>query len=265
MPILELPQYHLYYEVIGEGEPLIFMHGMGGSIQQIKNTVRPIEGIKLILIDQQGHGQSSMDRRELSFRTLAQDVITIADELDLDQFSIAGISMGAAVSLRVAIEHPLRVKKLCLIRNAWVNKPMSERFEKLFGLMADYLERKDQEGFVNHPLYLQLKAESEQATVSLRNFFSEEPALNYPQKFKIMPKDRPFERWEQVDQLTVPTLVFACHQDPVHPFELGQEITSHLKNGIFHELVSKDINTKAHLDALNHHLTLFLTNRTEPR
>jgi len=261
MPTLELPHYHLYYEVIGEGEPFIFLHGMGGSIQQIKNTYRPIEGIKLILIDQQGHGQSSMDSSELSFRQLAADVITVADELDLEPFYIAGISMGAAVSLRVTIEHPLRVKKLCLIRNAWANAPMSERFASLFGLMADYLEKRDYEGFTHHPQYLKLKAESEQATVSLRNFFTEEPALKYPSKFKIMPKDRPFERWEQVERLTMPVLIFACHQDPVHPFELGKEITSHLKNAIFQELVSKDIDTKAHLDALNHHLALFLTNR----
>ena len=261
MPTLELAHYHLYYEVIGEGKPLIFLHGMGGSINQIKATYRPIEGIRLIVIDQQGHGQSSMDPQGISFRALVQDVITVADELGLDTFDIAGISMGAAVSLRVAIEHPLRVSRLCLIRNAWGNGPMSDRFSTLFGLLANYLEKQDYEGFVHHPMYLKLKSESEQATVSLRNFFTETAALKYPQKFKSIPMDRPFERWDQIDKLSTPALIFACHHDPVHPFELGQEIAAHLKNSTFYELVSKDIDTKAHLDALNHHLAHFLTDK----
>ena len=93
MPFLNRGTYQLYYEVIGRGKPLVFLHGLGGSVEQIKNIYYSIPNIQLIVMDQQGHGRSTANMKNLSFAQMAKDVIALADALGLDTFYLAWISM----------------------------------------------------------------------------------------------------------------------------------------------------------------------------
>lgn len=263
MPSLTLSTHCLHYESIGSGKPLIFLHGLGGSMQQIRDTYLPIEGIRLILLDQQGHGASTMQETGLCFPILARDVITVADHLGLDMFYLAGISMGAAVSLRTAMEEPERIAKLILIRNAWVDHPMEKRFCTLYQTAARYLQKKDRKGFMQTNAFLDIEQESHQAAASFLRFFDDEASCRYYQKYDILPGLQPFAAFDELKQITADTLVLANHQDPIHPFAYGEQISRGLQHARFYEITSKEVDAQAHKKQLNGYIRAFLSEGME--
>ena len=250
--------YDLYYEMGGEGIPFVFLHGLGGSINQIKNTYNPISGFKLIMIDQQGHGKSSSIDDFINFNQMANDVIDILDHLKINKFIIGGISMGAAVSLNVALNYPDRVLKLITIRNAWIDMPMDERFIRIYDLVAKYLKHNDKDGFLKEKDFINLKNESMQASNSLVNYFSDSSSLQYYKKYQILPKDRPITSLRNLNNLNIPSLILENHNDPIHNFDYSLAIANNINNSIFKEITSKDIDASAHKNELNNYLHKFL-------
>lgn len=259
MPFNQFTDYRLYYEVHGEGAPLIFLHGLGGSIEQIKNIYAPIKGIKLVLIDQKCHGRSVGQCTSPTFESMAADVIAIADKLELHEFYIAGISMGAAVSLSILLNYPNRIKKALLIRNAWINKPMDDVFVKLYEITADYLAKKDSAGFLNTQEYTALAASSTASAKSFLQFFSDKAALTYHDKFRKIPKLKPFTDCMQLREIEKEVIILANHDDPIHPFSYGRFLHILISNSKLYEITGKSIDAKKHKEQINCCLKSFLS------
>lgn len=261
MPYLYKENYKLYYEVIGEGIPFVYLHGLGGNIAAIKSIYRKIENVKLILIDQQGHGKSSMNDINFNFETLAKDVVDVVDSLNIDKFSVAGISMGAAVGLRIAIDYPNRIDKLILIRNAWINKPIMREFINIYELTAHYLSLNSLLEFEKTKEFKSLEDVSKNSAASLRFYFTDNAALKYYTKFSILPKLKPFDKWIEIEKLNVKTLIINNDNDPIHASEYGKAISKHMKHVSYVEIPSKDDNTIEHIKQLNYYLEKFLNSK----
>ena len=137
----------LEYEISGQGEPFFFLHGMGGSVEQIQSIYQPIPGARLISLNQQGHGSSEADWSNLTFGSLADDLRALMDYLEIRQATIGGISMGAAVCLNFAVRFPDRVKQLLLVRNAWTDRPMSPEVQAAYRDLGLALKTGDIENF----------------------------------------------------------------------------------------------------------------------
>jgi pimeloyl-ACP methyl ester carboxylesterase len=74
-----------------------------------------------------GHAPSNdIDPAKATFDTFADDVIALADQLELARFVVGGISLGAATALNLAIRYPRRVTALVLCRPAWLDRPQAE-------------------------------------------------------------------------------------------------------------------------------------------
>jgi pimeloyl-ACP methyl ester carboxylesterase len=107
----------VYYEVYGEGKPVILLHGAfmtigtnwGQLIPELSKTR------KVIAIELQGHGRTPFSDRKLSHATLASDVEGVMDYLKIDSADVAGFSFGGAVAYRFAIQSPKRLRKLVII------------------------------------------------------------------------------------------------------------------------------------------------------
>src|SRR5215211_3736243 len=107
----------MYYEIRGNGQPLVLVHGafsaigtsFGGLIPPLAET-RQVIGLEL-----QGHGRTADIDRPLSLETMADDVAAAIKELGFDSADVLGYSMGSGVALRVAIRHPEVVRKLLLV------------------------------------------------------------------------------------------------------------------------------------------------------
>src|SRR6476646_6973166 len=112
---------NVYYEVYGEGRPLVLLHGAFYTIEM--NWAQLIPELsktrKVIAIEMQGHGHSPYSDRELSITTLASDVEKVMDYLKIDSADVAGFSMGGSVAYQFAVQSPKRLRKLVIISSTY--------------------------------------------------------------------------------------------------------------------------------------------------
>jgi pimeloyl-ACP methyl ester carboxylesterase len=111
----------VYYEVYGEGRPLVLLHGAFYTIDMNWGQLIPelSKTRKVIAIEMQGHGHTPYSDRELSITTLASDVEGVMDYLKLDSADVGGFSMGGSVAYQFAVQSPKRLRKLVIISSTY--------------------------------------------------------------------------------------------------------------------------------------------------
>jgi len=112
---------NVYYEVYGEGRPLVLLHGAFYTIDMNWGQLIPelSKTRKVIAIEMQGHGHTPFSDRELSITTLANDVEKVMDYLKIDSADVAGYSMGGSVAYQFAVQSPKRLRKLVIISSTY--------------------------------------------------------------------------------------------------------------------------------------------------
>jgi pimeloyl-ACP methyl ester carboxylesterase len=105
-----------YYEVHGTGEPLLVLHGGLGSIDMF-DAVLPqfTETRQVIAVDLHGHGRTTLGDRPIRHADIGDDMAALLTELGYDQVDAFGYSFGGGVALRLAIQHPDRLRRLVLV------------------------------------------------------------------------------------------------------------------------------------------------------
>jgi len=110
---------NMYYEVHGspsrEG-PLVLLHGGISNIETDFGLLLPslAQGRQVIAIEQQAHGRTADIDRPLSIAQMAADTTALLRQIGVENADFFGYSMGAAIALQVAIEHPELIRKLVL-------------------------------------------------------------------------------------------------------------------------------------------------------
>ncbi len=103
----------LYYEVHGDGPPLVLLHGGLGSAAYFQNQIPVLaEKYKVIAVDSRGHGRSSFDEQPISYDLMTSDVLALMDQLGIDKADLVGWSDGGIIGLDMAINHPERLNKV---------------------------------------------------------------------------------------------------------------------------------------------------------
>jgi len=111
----------VYYEVYGEGRPIVLLHGAFMTIEGNWTQLIPelSKTRKVIAIEMQGHGHTPYSERPLTHANLATDVAGVMDYLKVDSADVVGYSMGGSVAYKFAIENPKRLKKLVIISSTY--------------------------------------------------------------------------------------------------------------------------------------------------
>jgi pimeloyl-ACP methyl ester carboxylesterase len=103
----------IYYEVSGDGDPLIVLHGAYMNIPSMGAIIpRLAETHKVYALEMQGHGRTTDIDRPITYPNLADDVAAFMDAVGLEKADVFGYSMGAIAGLQLAIRHPEKVRKL---------------------------------------------------------------------------------------------------------------------------------------------------------
>jgi pimeloyl-ACP methyl ester carboxylesterase len=106
----------MYYVAQGEGEPLVLLHGFGGSGQMWEPFVAELaRGYRVIVPDLRGHGRSTNPTREFTHRQSARDILALMDELGIRRFRAMGISTGGMTLIHAATQQPSRLEAMVLI------------------------------------------------------------------------------------------------------------------------------------------------------
>ena len=105
-----------YYEIHGEGEPLLLLHGGLGSIGMFGALLPALaDGRQVIGVDLHGHGRTALGNRAISLVDMGDDLAVLLDKLGFGAVDVLGFSMGAGVALRLAVQHPAAVRRLVLV------------------------------------------------------------------------------------------------------------------------------------------------------
>jgi pimeloyl-ACP methyl ester carboxylesterase len=137
----------VYYEVYGEGKPIVLLHGAFMTIEMNWGQLIPelSKTRKVIAIELQGHGHTQFSDRKLDYPTLASDVEGVMNHLKVDSADVAGYSMGGYVAYQLAIQSPKRVTKLVIISSTYKSSGWMPEVTNAFKSMKPEL-------FTNSPM-----------------------------------------------------------------------------------------------------------------
>jgi len=118
---LNIRGIRLYYETYGQGEPLLLIHGNGGSINNFQHQIPFFSAnYQVIAVDSRAQGKSTDNSDSLSFEMMADDFSVLLDSLRLDSCYVLGWSDGGINGLMLAMRHPEKVRKLAITgANLW--------------------------------------------------------------------------------------------------------------------------------------------------
>jgi pimeloyl-ACP methyl ester carboxylesterase len=107
--------FNMYYETYGKGEPMLIVHGNGGSIKDFLYQIPFFsQNYKVIVADSRAQGRSADPGDSLSYEMMADDLNALLDTLQLDSCYMIGWSDGGIEGLLLAMRHPEKVKKLAV-------------------------------------------------------------------------------------------------------------------------------------------------------
>lgn len=111
----------VYYEVYGEGKPLVLLHGAFMTINDNWGQLIPelSKTRKVIALEFQGHGHTPFAERKLSLPSFASDVIGVMDYLKVDSADVVGYSMGGSVTYQLLVKYPKRFTKAVIISSTY--------------------------------------------------------------------------------------------------------------------------------------------------
>lgn len=101
---------------VGRGEPLILIHGLADDHRAWRRAL-PYLALthRVVLYDLRGHGQTTLGRPDGTLRQLSKDLTQLMNAIEVEGADVAGFSLGGTVAMRLAIDHPERVRRLVLV------------------------------------------------------------------------------------------------------------------------------------------------------
>lgn len=210
MPIVKVNDINMYYEIHGEGEPLIILQGMGVEITSIYNILTEFaKYYKVIALDNRGVGRSDMPDTPYSIEMMADDVIELMEEIGIESAHFLGISMGSRIPQVIAVKHPEMVKSLIL------NVAAASFPNSLKTITENTLENPD-----------------------LREKMLQEAGMIFMQKYPPTPESfighlkavMNFNGTKLLSQIKSPTLIINGTNDQFVPMELTKELEKGISN-----------------------------------
>lgn len=113
----------IYYEIYGEGEPLLLLHGNGGSISGFMYQIPELsKHFKVIAVDSRAQGRSTDSDQEITYALMASDMAELIDKLGLGKVNVVGWSDGGNIGLELAYAHPEKVMKVVALGANYTNE-----------------------------------------------------------------------------------------------------------------------------------------------
>lgn len=105
-----------YYEISGQGEPLLLLHGGLGSSGMFAPIMPAFTAHRqVIAVDLHGHGRTALGTRKISLPDIGDDMAVVLKQLGMKQVDVLGYSFGGGVAFRLAAQHPELVRRLVLV------------------------------------------------------------------------------------------------------------------------------------------------------
>ena len=187
----------MYYELYGEGKPLVLIHGGGSTIQTTFGNIIPFlsKNRQIIAMELQAHGRTGDRLADLSFEQDADDVSALLQNLNITKADFLGYSNGGNTLIEIAIRHPQIINKMILASAIYKRSAVVPQFWEGFNSATlDVMPQSLIDGF--------LKVNNNEK--ALLNMFNKDV-----QRMKV------FKDWseEQMKSITSPALIINGNND----------------------------------------------------
>ncbi|HTE02114.1 MAG TPA: alpha/beta hydrolase [Mucilaginibacter sp.] len=198
--------FKMYYEVYGKGEPLLIIHGNGGSINNFLYQIPYFaKNYQVIIADSRAQGKSVDHTDSLSYEMITDDLNALLDKLNLKSCYVIGWSDGGIEGLMMAMRHPEKVKKLAVTgANLWPDTTAVDPFVYNYALKMNIMGRD-----------------------SIKKMKSPTPEMKNQLKLLHLLSYEPHIKVEDLKKITCPTLVIGGDHDVIlakHTMLIAQSI-----------------------------------------
>lgn len=214
----------------GAGLPMLFQHGLCGDARQTAEVFPVNPAFRRITLECRGHGASAPgDMAQFSIAAFAADAAALIDRLDAGPIAVGGISMGAAIALRLAVTRPELVRALVIARPAWSTSPAPVNMApnaEVGELLARLPSTEARATFEGSATAKRLAIEAPDNLASLMGFFSRQPQAVTSALLCRISADGPGVTESQVKAIAIPALVIGNAMDSVHPMALAEDLAA---------------------------------------
>jgi pimeloyl-ACP methyl ester carboxylesterase len=198
--------FKMYYETYGKGEPLVIIHGNGGSINNFLYQIPYFaKNYQVIIADSRAQGKSVDHADSLSYEMMTDDLNALLDKLNLKSCYVIGWSDGGIEGLMLAMRHPEKVKKLAVTgANLWPDTSAVDPFVYNYAAKMNVMGRDSIKKMKN-------------PTPEMKNQLKLLHLLTYEPHIKV----------EELKKITCPTLVIGGDHDVIvtkHTMLIAQSI-----------------------------------------
>lgn len=242
----------IYYEVRGEGKPIVLAYGIGCLMNHWNHQIRHFSKThQTIAFDYRAHHKSDIpqSREHLTIDALAQDVAAVAKHLNLDKISLFGHSFGVQVSVRTYDMFPELISNLIFI-NGFVTNPLAGMFgsdltSSFFKLFKEGYESLPEtlsflwRTAINNPLAIQLSALAGGFNLQLTHLKDIEiyargvASIDLNAFITLFENMMSYDGRPVLERIAVPTLIIAGKNDSVTPVDHQEAMHRKIKGSEF--------------------------------
>ncbi|MCW4385244.1 alpha/beta hydrolase [Salinibacterium sp. SYSU T00001] len=237
---------------------VLLLHGLGNSAAHIREQLAPAipEGRRVIAPDVRAHGDSPVigSARDFSFEGLTEEITAQIDgDVGDSPLTVVGVSMGAALAVRLALGGHPTVERLVLIRPSFTDHALPGHL-RAFPVMGELLMRHGAAAaerlFKGSSLYHSLTLVTQAGAAAALQQFRAPDASARAIRLVEIPRNRAFGSYDELAAITVPTTVVAAPRDPVHPVAVAEAWHGGIRGSSLVHLPARDDGMAAHLAAL---------------
>jgi 3-oxoadipate enol-lactonase len=198
MPYVKVNDINMYYEIHGDGEPLVLIVGLGTDISEWEGIIRWLaQKNKALAFDNRGAGRTDKPDTHYSIEMMADDTAGLMQTLGIQQAHILGISMGGRIALALALRHSKSVKKLVLVSTS--ARSIKNWRSHFFGILSSM------------PIF----------------------RSKYPQPHYAFMRQRQasfvYNCTDKLHELEIPTVIMHGKKDKIVPYTLAEEMHTGIK------------------------------------
>ncbi len=261
MPIFGDGQNKIYYEIHGEGEPIVLIAGytcdhlaFDALIEHLSNEYQ------LVLFDNRAVGQTKIPGGSFSIKDMANDTLHLIEELNLKKPALLGQSMGGAIAQTLAVYYPSNINKIILLNSVshynFVPVTALETLLNLrkLGISFDILMNATLPWLFSSN-YLAKVNQIDRLKKAALNIAYPQSLMDQERQFNAL---KSFDLRDRLQDILLPTLIVASEEDALISVNEVRQLAKSIKNSEFHIIPGGHASTMEQPEKLSEVIIEFL-------
>lgn len=231
MPFAETTRGRIYYEVYGDGPPLVIAPAFGATSRSYRSMLpNLVEVSRVVLYDMLGMGQSDAMPDDATLADVADNLTELLDHLGIGRTSVLGLSMGAITAQHFAVRHRDRLDRLILVAPPAGTSPYRRAINRIF---TDLLKAQPPERLMEHMLYLALSPDFVDQRPALVEQIAKSIVISERDRqtlLRLLEKSPRFTGVPGLEDMDAPTLIIAGQLDILTPPSQARRLHALLPN-----------------------------------